>query len=291
MAHSFIHKFIVKDFLKNTIGRLDLVAWALVLMFFCGSALLFDGNLIYSTAGAIGIIIEMLLISCAIEIIIESLKNTRGIGTLTGFITNGPEAVCLVVGLVVGDVIFAASTPLGSNFMNPILLIAAALIYSQFLRVLGTKRLYTVTTICWTAFMAGGFFLLEASSYLYWLLISIATTVILFILRPQESVPEEMEDFSFKPSLWLPPAICLLTFAGYYLDPVVSFAAEHSLAPKGVIGFIVLATLTSWPEFKSCLALFKRNKLLAAILNITVSNITNIWLATIGVASYLLTHT
>lgn len=280
----------MKIFLKNTINRLDLAAWALVLMFFCGSAILSSGNLAYATLGAIGIIVEMLIISCAIEIIIESLKNTKGIGTLTGFITNGPEAVCLIVGLIVGDVIFAASTPLGSNFMNPILLLAAALILRCFLKTLATKRSYTIITILWTACLAGSFFFLEVSSYLYWLLASVVTTVILFQLRPEEDEAQEEEDFSFKPSLWLPPAICLLTLAGYYLDPVVSFAAVHSHAPKGVIGFVVLATLTSWPEFKSCLALFKRNRILAAILNITVSNITNIWLAAIGVATYLLTQ-
>lgn len=280
----------MKNFLKNTIGKLDLIAWLLVLVFFCGSAMVFGGNLLYSTIGATGVIVEMLMISIAIEIIIESLKNTKGIGTLTGFITNGPEAVCLIVGLVVGDVIFAASTPLGSNFMNPILLLTAALICGQLVRILSTKRLYTLVTITLTALLAGGFFLLAIDYYMFWLLASVVTTVILFILRPKESGIEEEEAFSFKPALWLPPSIAILTLAGYYLDPVVSFAAQHSLAPKGVIGFVVLATLTSWPEFKSCLALFKRQKRLAAVLNITVSNITNIWLATIGIATYLLTR-
>ena len=66
---------------------------------------------------------------------------------------------------------------------------------------------------------------------------------------------QEKEEHTFKPGYWLMPAILILTVSGYYLDPIVSFAAHHSHAPKGVIGFIVLATLTSWPEFKSCLAL------------------------------------
>lgn len=277
----------MKNFLKNTIGRLDLFAWVFVLIFFSGSALIAGGNLFYATMGATGIIVEMLFISCAIEIIIESLKNTKGIGTLTGFITNGPEAVCLIVGLVVGDVIFAASTPLGSNFMNPILLAIAALILHQFLQVTKTKSLYTLITILWTAFLAGSFFFLTITHYHFWLLVSVITTFILFILRPKEVEPENSEEFFFKPAYWLLPSFCVLTLAGYYLDPVVSFAAVHSKAPKGVIGFIVLATLTSWPEFKSCLALLKRDKKLAAILNITVSNITNIWLAAIGVLAYL----
>ena len=80
----------------------------------------------------------------------------------------------------------------------------------------------------------------------------------------------------------------VLILVGYILDPVVSFSAEHSHTPKGVIGFFVLATLTSRPKFKSTLALLRREKTLAAILNITVSNITNIWLAVTGVFVHLL---
>lgn len=279
----------MKIFLKQTIGKLDIVAWLLVLLFFCGSSALFGGNLLNATVGAAAIIIEMLFIAIAIEIIIECLKNTRGIGTLTGFITNGPEAVCLLVGLLAGDVIFAASTPLGSNFMNPILLAAAALLSGQLLTVLQTRSLYTLITIGCTATLAGTFFLIEAWLYPFWLVVGMIVTTILFFIRPRESSSKETEAYSFQPAIWLLPAIALLTTAGYYLDTVVSFAAEHSRAPKGLIGFVVLATLTSWPEFKSCLALLKREKTLAAVLNITVSNITNIWLACIGVATYFFT--
>lgn len=278
----------MKSFLRHSIGYLDLVSWLLVCLFFCGSSILFGGNLFLSTAGAFGVIVEMFFIAISIEIVIECLKNTKGIGTLTGFITNGPEAVCLIVGLVVGDVIFAASTPLGSNFMNPVLLAAAAIICMQVKAVFSQNRIYTFTTICSTALLAGSFFLLETSAYPYWLVAAVLISVPLFFLRPEEEAKEEEEEYSFSPSLWLFPAISCLTVAGYYLDPVVSFAAEHSKAPKGVIGFVVLATLTSWPEFKSCLALLKRNQILAAILNITVSNITNLWLAAIGIATYIL---
>lgn len=277
----------MKLFLTNSVGRLDLIAWVLVLIFFTGSSLLFEGNVLLASVGAAGVILEMFLIGFAIEITIECLKNIKNIGTLTGFITNGPEAVCLLVGLLVGDIIFAASTPLGSNFMNPILLLAAAIICKKVLKTFSTNRLYTVTTIAFTATAAGSFFLLTPSQYFIWLLICIPTTLILFFIRPQEEVVEEGEEYSFNPSHWLLPAIIGLTVSGYYLDPVVSFAATHSHAPKGVIGFVVLATLTSWPEFKSCLALLNRGKYLAAILNITVSNITNIWLAAIGIATYL----
>lgn len=115
-------------------------------------------------------------------------------------------------------------------------------------------------------------------------------SIFLFFLRPEEPETNSVEEHSVNPKVWLLPSIIILTLAGYFLDGVVSFAAESSHAPKGVIGFIVLATLTSWPEFKSCLGLLARKKHLAAVLNITVSNITNIWLAAIGVASYLILH-
>ena len=64
-------------------------------MFFCGSSLLFGGNLQFPFLGASGVIIEMLFIGMFIEIIIDCLKHTKGIGTITGFITNVPEALCL----------------------------------------------------------------------------------------------------------------------------------------------------------------------------------------------------
>ncbi len=280
----------MKNFLLSTIGRLDLIAWLLVLVFFGLSAHLSAGDLPRSLLGAVGIILIMALITASIEVIIESLKNTRGIGTLTGFITNGPEAVCLLVGLLVGDIIFAASTPLGSNFMNPLLLMTAALLCRRLALTLSTRPLYTLLTIGVTASLAAIFFFLPPSRYPLWLLISLFLSTLLFFLRPTEAMPEEEQPFSFRPSRWLPPAALLLTLAGYLLDPVVSFTANHSQAPKGLIGFVVLATLTSWPEFKSCLSLLARKMPLAAILNITVSNITNIWLAGVGIATYLLAN-
>lgn len=277
----------MKTFLRHSINYLDLISWALVLVFFCGSALLNNGNITFATVGAIGVIVEMFFIAISIEIVIECLKNTRGIGTITGFITNGPEAVCLIVGLVVGDIIFAASTPLGSNFMNPILLCIAALLCFQLKAILSLHRLYTVLTITSTALLAGSFFFLDSKTYLAWLAVAILITIPLFFLRPHEESNDVNEEHAFSPSFWLFPSITCLTIAGYYLDPVVSFAAEQSMAPKGAIGFVVLATLTSWPEFKSCMALLKRKQILSAILNITVSNLTNIWLAAVGIATYL----
>ncbi len=280
----------MKQILIDSIGLLDLLVWVLVILFFCGSSLIFGGNLQYSFIGAAGIIIEMLLIGMAIELIIECLKNTKGIGTITGFITNGPEALCLIVGLLVGDIIFAASTPLGSNFMNPILLFAAALFCKQVTQTMRTKPSYTILTVAGTATLAALFFTLEANHYLYWILAAMAFSLLMFFKRPHETDESPIEEYMIDPKIWLLPAIIILTVAGYFLDSVVSFAATNSQAPKGVIGFLVLATLTSWPEFKSCIALLARGKNLAAILNITVSNITNIWLAAAGVATYIFTH-
>jgi len=277
----------LKTLVYNSFTRLDLVVWILVLFFFCGSSLFFGGNLQQSFMGASGIIVEMMIIGLSIEIIIESIKHIKSIGTITGFITNGPEAICLIVGLVAGDVLFAASTPLGSNFMNPVLLVIAAFICGKATQTIRIKPLYSAVTIISTASLAVIFYTLEEHNYIYWLLAALLITVPLFFLRPSEGEEESDEMYHEGARRWLIPAVLLLFCAGYFLDSVVSFTALHSKAPKGLIGFLVLATLTSWPEFKSCLALLSRNKPLAAILNITISNITNIWLAASGVAYHL----
>jgi cation:H+ antiporter len=278
----------MKDLFLNSISKLDLSVWMLVILFFCGSAVLFGGNIQMAFIGSSGIIFEMLLIGISIEMIIEILKKTKGIGTLTGFITNGPEAVCLIVGLAVGDIIFASSTPLGSNFMNPILLLCAAAVCGRTLLLWQTHRSYTITTVAITATLALLFFALSVEHYIFWVAAAVLLSSVLFFLRPGEPLPDNDDLVNFESKFWLLPSIAVLTIAGYFLDPVVSFAAQHSHAPKGVIGFVVLATLTSWPEFKSSLALLRRNKPAAAILNITVSNITNIWLAAAGIAVYLI---
>ncbi len=277
----------MRELILSSVTRLDMAVWVLVLAFFCGSSLLFQGNIQLSFMGASAIIVEMMLIGLSVEIIIESIKHIKGIGTVTGFITNGPEALCLIVGLTAGDVLFAASTPLGSNFMNPVLLIVATIICKMSLQTMKTKPLYSTITIFSTAALAVSFYFIPESYYKYWLVTALLVTVPLFFLRPSEGEEESDEMYHKDARRWLIPAIMLLLGAGYFLDPVVSFAAENSKAPKGVIGFLVLASLTSWPEFKSCLALLSRRKPLAAILNITISNITNIWLAASGIAFYI----
>jgi len=111
-------------------------------------------------------------------------------------------------------------------------------------------------------------------------------SVFLFIRRPGD--PAQVDNVDGLPRWVLLPAVSALLVAGYFLDPVVSFTAEASHAPKGIIGFFVLAALTSWPEFRSCLGLLRRGRTNSAVLNITVSNITNLWLAALGVAVHLL---
>lgn len=280
----------MKHLLIHSIGRIDLIVWLAVVMFFCGSSLLFGGDFQLSFIGAAGVIVEMLIIGICIEIIIESLKKKKGLGTITGFITNGPEALCLIVGLAVGDILFAASTPLGSNFMNPILLVIAALICGTFFSVFKCHPRYTVLTIAITIIFAVSFFLIPEKYYLWWAISVLIATIVLFFRRPEETGSGAEEETLFETDIWLIPATIILIGTGYFLDPVVGFAAEHSMAPKGVIGFFVLATLSSWPELKTCLSLLNRGKTLSAILNITVSNITNIWLAVVGVLIYMFAH-
>ncbi|MCG8564281.1 MAG: sodium:proton exchanger [Desulfobacterales bacterium] len=277
----------MKEFLIQSIGKLDMVCWGLVVLFFGSSALIFQGNLPLSLAAALGVVFTMILIALSIEVIIETLKDIKGIGTITGFITNGPELVCLIVGLSVGDILFAASTPLGSNFMNPVLLFVAALVCRTLPRMINTHPGYGITCTLATAGLAVAFYRIPTSGHVYWIWTALALTLVLFFKRPPET-PEEGDGETIVGRWAILPASALLISAGYLLDPMVSFASAQSHAPKGVIGFFVLATLSSWPEFKTCLVLLRRQNHLAALLNITVSNITNIWLALGGVITHLL---
>ncbi len=268
---------------------LDLVIGALVLLFFLISALIEDGDVSGALVGAMGVMGIMFVVGATIEVIIEALRDLPGLGTVIGFITNGPEALCLIVGLAAGDVLFAASTPLGSNFMNPLLLLVAGLITGSTALIFRQHRATTLITLGVTAILAGSFFLIPPAIYPWWLAATVAVSVVLFLRRPPE--PSETVDTAGQMPRWaVLPAALLLVVAGYFLDPVVGYAAAASHAPKGVIGFFVLATLTSWPEFKSCLTLLRRGRPLASVLNITVSNITNLWLASIGVIIHLLTR-
>ena len=277
----------MRKFVMDSVTKLDLVCWMLVLSFFVGSAFLCGGSIELSFIGASGVVVVMFLVSVSIETIIETIKNVKGIGTIIGFITNGPEALCLIVGLLAGDVLFAASTPLGSNFMNPVLLVCASLVTKKAILVWRTNRVYSLVCVGLTASLAVVFYYVPVSYYWIWWGSAVIVTAILFAKRPVEETMEEATEVVFS-KWYLVPAVLVMLIAGYFLDPVVSFASVHSCAPKNLIGFLVLATLTSWPEFKSCLVLLRRGLVLAAILNITVSNITNIWLALLGVGFYLI---
>jgi cation:H+ antiporter len=268
---------------------LDLVIGVLVMAFFGISALAAGGDVPGSLLGGLLILLVMFVVGAAIEVIIEGLRDMRGLGTAVGFITNGPEALCLLVGLLGDDIIFAASTPLGSNFMNPLMLVGAAAVAGALGVLFRHHRLYGPLTLSLTAGLALVFFLLPEQRYLLWLVAVTAVSIVLFVVRPADPVAE---DAGVKTvARWhVIPAVILLVVAGYWLDPVVSYTAEASNAPKGLIGFLVLAALTSWPEFRSSLTLLRRQRPTSAVLNITVSNITNLWLAATGVVVHLLLH-
>ncbi|MCD5385057.1 sodium:proton exchanger [Candidatus Gracilibacteria bacterium] len=278
----------MKRLLFESLQKLDFIVWGLTLLFFIGSAVFLGGDLHQSFLGASGIIVLMFFIGFSIELILASLKNVKGVGKITGFITNGPEALVLIVGLIGGNVLFAASTPLGSNVMNPILLLIGILIsgYLIKLKKFNHKGFFLLGFLL-TAILAIVFFKIPENYYIYWLILSFIISIYLFT---RKTVHTEDHDEEIEPvnKSFLPLGLVILIISGYFLDPVVSFTAEASLAPKGVIGFLVLATLTSWPEFKSVLALLKRNKTIDAFENILVSNITNLWLAIIGIIIWLL---
>nr|CRH05599.1 putative Sodium/calcium exchange protein-like protein [Candidatus Magnetococcus massalia] len=277
----------MKQFIIDSVSPTDMISWAITALFFCVSALIFGGDLAMSFIGAGGVVFTMFLVGTAIEIMIETMKDIKGIGTLTGFLTNGPEALVVIVGLIAGDILFASSTPLGSNFMNPLLLLLAAAIVGKFALIRSVKPVYVVVSILLTATLAGGFYALPEEQYGLWLIATVVISSVIFFKRPPEG-DEEIEDDMAIPKFMFFPAFIILLIAGYFLDPVVNFASDSSQVPKGVIGFVVLSILTSWPEFKSTSALLRRNKGVAAILNIVVSNVTNLWLAVTGVAIYLM---
>ncbi|MEZ4386857.1 MAG: sodium:proton exchanger [Candidatus Krumholzibacteriia bacterium] len=267
---------------------LDLVISVLVMGFFVVSAVVGGGDIPRSVGGGLLIMLVMFVVGASIEVIIEALRDLPGLGTVVGFITNGPEMLCLIVGLVGGDIVFAASTPLGSNFMNPVMLLVAASLAASVGVVFRTDPVLTAFTLVSTAAVAAVFFFIPESAYLAWLIGAAALGTVLFWRRPGD--PAQHDPTGGIPRWTVLPAAALLVAAGYWLDPVVSFTAEASRAPKGLIGFFVLAALTSWPEFRSCLGLLRRGRTTSAVLNITVSNITNLWLAALGVGVYLATR-
>ncbi len=271
--------------LRDLISGFDAIIWMLVLVFFLTFALVGGENIGLAVLSSLAVIAIMTVVGISIEVIIDILKNVKGLGTVLGFITNGPELVVLIVGIAVADPLFGSSTPLGSNVINPIMLLLAALITGMFISLMKERLLYGAICIVVTAIIAVTFYALPESAYIHWLVVGLIASLGFFIFRPTEEVVD-CED-SKIPFWALLPAMLTLSIAGYFLDPVVEFAGDVCNVPKGLIGFFVLATLSSWPEFKSCLVLFREKRIQAAMTNIFVSNITNIWLALIGVAVYV----
>lgn len=277
----------IKGMLKNALWRYDLLGWLLVMVFFTGSAIFHDKPIPKALIGALAIIGLMFLIGLAVEVVIESIKHLRGVGTITGLLTNGPEALIVIVGLVQGDILFANSTPLGSNFVNPLVLIVATLLLGRFRHTLYKHLSYCIVALVLTMLMAGSFFYLPEQLYWGWVIVVGIVSLVLFFKRPAET-DEEIDIQHQIPRYWAIPALLVLIGAGYLLDPVVAFTSKASAAPKGLIGFTVLSFLSSWPEFKTIFALVSRQKYSAGILNTIVSNIINLWLAISGLVVYLL---
>jgi len=267
------------------VGRVDVVIWIAVMVFFFFSALINGGDVYLSLFAAGAVVSVMTIIGASIEVIIEIFRNMRKIGTVLGFVTNGPEMVVLVVGIATGDVLFGISTPLGSSVINPFMLVLAVLVSRTAVKHFRINSVYTISCIVLTVILALLFYILPEGYYWVWIAISFLITVVLFILIPEEKEPEK--ELSSLPLWVVVPALVTLLVSGYFLDIVVAFARDVSNVPKGLIGFLVLATLSSWPELKSTLVFFRKNRIRSAAINIYVSNISNIWLAVVGVVLYL----
>lgn len=276
-------------FFRKSFSRWDGIISTAVPIFFLSFSAISGGDFRQSFIGSFAIVGLMMTIGLSIEVIIETLKNIKGLGKAVAFITNGPEALCLIVGLVAGDIIYAASTPLGSNIMNPVMGISAALITGSLASAARTQPRYAITSAALTLALAVSFFwLIEFGPAVVagWLVLVVIVSALVFIMAPAE-VEIKVEELEVE-KIWLLPTLLVLMGGGYYLDDVVTFTAQASHAPKGVIGFFVLSSLTSWPEFKSALVLFRRNRPTDAMLNIIISNVTNLWLAGSGVALWLI---
>lgn len=272
------------------VTRLDVVAWALVVLFFGACALVFGGHVQQAVLQALAIVGLMLVIAHSIELILKALNRNPNLGEITGYITNGPEALVLLVGLIHQKLNLAMGVPLGSNFANPILMVIAAGLTGSMVFMAQQNPLRTGGVLIMTMLIAGSFWFLnqqEMSGLWLWAGITLVVSVWLYFNKGSETdvlggeaddeLPESIAGW------YVIPAAILLVVAGYFLDPVVSGAAKASRVPEGVISFVVLSFMTSWPEFRAALALFGRHQPGAAVMNIMVSNLTNLWLAVLGV--------
>ena len=290
----------MKRILRQFIGPDDLIAWTIVIVFFLVSAFLFSGTAHKSILWSLAIIALMVLIALSIKTILESLQGLPYMGAISGVLTNGPELVCVIVGtFLTRDMLFAASTPLGSNFINPFMLICASLITLSFPVMMKTSPKRTWSVIFITAFLAAAFFLVPAplshvtplttdQIRFIWLVAAVIASAVLLLFFLHHEV-HEREPAGIS-RWWILPALLILTISGYFLDYAVGQASLFSKAPKGVIGFFVLSFLSSWPEFKATTGLLKKKRVTGAINNILVSNLTNILLGILAVVLGLLLH-
>ncbi len=278
----------MKEFLKFHVDFLDVISWNVVLGFFVASSFLFQGDPINSAIGAMAIVFLMVLVSHSIHLILGVIRNHPKVGEYAGYITNGPEALAMTVGLLHGKLIFAVGVPLGSNFVNPILLVIAALLTGRVLHLLSATMKGPYIVIFGTALFAGSFYLTDTEVQRWvWIFLTLVATFVLYRLKGKED-PLIEDETPPLPNIYMVPAILLLFIAGYFLDPAVEFTAVSSRVPEGVIAFFVLSFITSWPEFRTSASLFKMGCSQSATMNIVISNITNLWLAVAGLGIYLL---
>ncbi len=143
---------------KKIINRFFTKAWFCnlgdyVIVFFIGSALIMWWNINESFIWASWIIVLMFLVWFSIELILSSLKNVKWVWKITWFITNWPEALVLIIWLITWNILFAASTPLGSNLMNPILLFIAILVTWYLIKLKNfSHKSFFITSFIITAF-------------------------------------------------------------------------------------------------------------------------------------------
>jgi cation:H+ antiporter len=275
-------------FVRKRVSGLDFASWLLVILFFGIATIVFHGVLSGTLLGAFGIVLLMLVITLSINTILDVMRNHPRAGEMAGYITNGPEALCVLVGLFSHKLMFAVSVPIGSNFVNPLLLVLAIYLGRRSSELFQPKALLAGLTLLLTVVAAGLFYLGNTVEYRWgWAILALGASLLFYHMREHEDEPEE-EEIAVEHPILLIPAIMLLVAAGYFLDPLVSFTAAESKLPEGIIGFLVLSFLSSWPEFRSSIALIQRDRLRSAFVNIYISNITNLWLAIAGTIIFLL---
>ena len=210
---------------------LDLGIWIGVLLFFGISALVGGGDLKLSFVGALGVIFIMFFVGISVELIIESLKDVKGLGTLVGFITNGPEGLCPDRGPDLRQHPFRGLHTPGLQLHEPLDAGHLGPDHGQFSadhqdppglhrglhphhRLLCRELLFhSLQVLSLVGHIDPGGFGHPVK------------------MRPDEPAEEEEDEAVSR--AWFIPAFVVLITAGYLLDPVVTYSAEHSHALRG----------------------------------------------------------